>query len=84
MAGNTPGRAPVNVVLPGEPPALTPGAAQVLLRILVKAYEKQEGDACEAPGAAKHLTARWKLHRRLRVTSAGVHRACRATTGGCA
>ena len=28
----------------GESPALTPGAAQVLLRILVKADEKQEGN----------------------------------------
>jgi hypothetical protein len=51
MAGNDPGRAPVHVVLPGEPPALTAGAAQVLLRILVNACEKQEGDAREAPGA---------------------------------
>jgi hypothetical protein len=55
MAGSNPGREPgresVKVVLPGEPPALTPGAAQVLLRILVKAYEKQEGHACEASGA---------------------------------
>ena len=55
MAGSNPGREPgresVKVVLPGEPPALTPGAAQVLLRILVKAWEQQEGDARDAPGA---------------------------------
>jgi hypothetical protein len=55
MAGSNPGREPgresVKVVLPGEPPALTTLAAQALLRILVKAWEKQEGDACEALGA---------------------------------
>ncbi len=50
MAGNNPGRGPVHVVLPGEPPELAAGAAQALLRILAKAYEKQEGDACEASG----------------------------------
>jgi hypothetical protein len=35
------------VVLPDEPPHLTPGAAVPLLRILLKAYEElnDEGDA---------------------------------------
>jgi hypothetical protein len=39
------------VILPGEPPRLTPGAARALLRILLKAYgqlieqENQEGAA---------------------------------------
>jgi hypothetical protein len=31
------------VVLPPEPPELNPEAARVLLRILLKAYEKQFG-----------------------------------------
>jgi hypothetical protein len=34
----------VLVVLPEEPPQLTPGAAGVLLRILLKAAEKQAGE----------------------------------------
>ena len=50
MAGNDSRRQPVTVVLPPEPPRLTPGAARALLRILVKAHEKQiqqqEEDAC--------------------------------------
>jgi hypothetical protein len=42
---------PITVMLPPEPPVLTPGAARALLRLLVKAYEKQAVDeAC--PGAA--------------------------------
>jgi hypothetical protein len=32
------------VVLPDEPPALTPAAARVLLRVLVKARARQEGN----------------------------------------
>jgi hypothetical protein len=37
----------IRVVLPDEPPHLTPGAAVPLLRILLKAYEElnDEGDA---------------------------------------
>lgn len=35
------GRDEITVVLPPEPPELTPEAARVLLRILIKAYEKQ-------------------------------------------
>ena len=31
---------PINVVLPDEPPRLTPGAARALLRLLVKAYDQ--------------------------------------------
>jgi hypothetical protein len=31
------------VILPPEPPELNPEAARVLLRILLKAYEKQFG-----------------------------------------
>src|SRR5450759_3930125 len=34
-------RRPVRVVLPDEPPTLTPAAAQALLRVLLKAYEAQ-------------------------------------------
>ena len=34
----------MTVILSPEPPALTPGAARALLRILVKAYEKQTED----------------------------------------
>ena len=41
MAGGDSRREPVKVVLPPEPPELTPGAARVLLRILVKAAEQQ-------------------------------------------
>jgi hypothetical protein len=81
MAGNNPGREPVNVVLPGEPPALTTGAAQALLRILVKVWEEQEGIHVRHLEHRKHLTARRKLHRRLRVTSAPEYGACRAATG---
>lgn len=46
--GTGPGRAPkrqpsaarVRLVLPAEPPPLTPGAARVLLRIIVKAHAR--------------------------------------------
>ncbi len=34
---------PVRVLLPEEPPELTPAAAKALLRILLKAYADQEG-----------------------------------------
>lgn len=47
MAGSGSRREPVKVVLPPEPPELTPGAARALLRILVKAREQQ----AEATGA---------------------------------
>jgi hypothetical protein len=43
-------RQPIEVVLRDEPPRLTPGAARALLRILVKAAEKQALDG-EQPGA---------------------------------
>ena len=50
MADNDAGRQPIEVVLPPEPPRLTPGAARALLRILVKAAEKQavDGDQSSA------------------------------------
>jgi len=35
------GREEITVVLSSEPPELTPEAARVLPRILIKAYEKQ-------------------------------------------
>jgi hypothetical protein len=41
----------ITVILPPEPPELNPEAAQVLLRILLKAYEKQVGN--HEAGAAK-------------------------------
>lgn len=53
MAANEPERQPINVVLPLEPPNLTPGAARALLRILVKAYEKQAAGEDEAPGMSE-------------------------------
>ena len=46
-------REPIEVVVPDEPPGLTPGAARVLLRILVRAYEQQAGDASEVPVASE-------------------------------
>ena len=51
MAGSDSGREPLNVILPAEPPVVTPAAARALLKILVKAREKQDGKAWEAPGA---------------------------------
>lgn len=41
MARSHPEQPPITVVLPPGPPKLTPGAASVLLRILLKAYEEQ-------------------------------------------
>jgi len=49
MAGSDSRREPVKVVLPPEPPELTPGAARALLKILVKASEQQ----AEASGAVE-------------------------------
>lgn len=34
-------RPPVKVILPEEPPELSPAAARTLLKILMKAYEEQ-------------------------------------------
>jgi hypothetical protein len=48
MAGKAARSQPVTVVLPTELPGLTPGAARVLLRILVKAYERQQAGQREA------------------------------------
>lgn len=42
----------VRVVLPDEPPRLTPGAARALLRILLKAYD-QLADTGDQQGAAE-------------------------------
>jgi hypothetical protein len=52
MADSDARRQPIEVVLPPEPPRLTPGAARALLRILVKAAEKQavDGDQSGALG----------------------------------
>ena len=36
----SPDRTAVRVILPDEPPRLTPGAAQALLRILLKAHDQ--------------------------------------------
>jgi hypothetical protein len=48
---------PITVVLPPEPPELTPGAARALLRILVKAHEKQtEQQEAGAPSSAQPPT----------------------------
>ena len=43
MGKRGPVRDEITVTLPDEPPPLTPGAASVLLRILLKAYEKEFG-----------------------------------------
>ena len=43
MAEPVPKRDEITVILPPEPPELNPEAARVLLRILLKAYEKQFG-----------------------------------------
>jgi len=37
-------RRPVRVVLPDEPPTLTPAAAQALLRVLLKAHAAQSDE----------------------------------------
>jgi hypothetical protein len=43
----------VRVILPDEPPRLTPGAARALLRILIKAHDRL-ADSNDAPqGAAE-------------------------------
>lgn len=39
--GRTPGGERIRVILPPEPPRLTPGAARVLLRILVQAHARR-------------------------------------------
>jgi hypothetical protein len=36
----TPDKEPIRVILPDEPPRLTPGAAAALLRILLKAHDR--------------------------------------------
>jgi hypothetical protein len=49
--GSGPGRMPrhaqdqgdIHVILPAEPPRLTPGAARALLRVLVKAHARLKG-----------------------------------------
>jgi len=43
MAKSGTGRDEITVILPPEPPELNPEAARALLRILLKAYEKQFG-----------------------------------------
>jgi hypothetical protein len=53
MADSDSRREPIKVVLPSEPPELTPGAARALLKILVKAHEKQAGAATEMPVASQ-------------------------------
>jgi hypothetical protein len=58
MAANEPERQPINVVLPPEPPNLTPGAARALLRILVKAYEKQAADEDSSFAVTRRLRRR--------------------------
>ena len=40
----------ISVVLPDEPPRLTPGAAAALLRVLLKAHDQLTGNP---PGAAE-------------------------------
>jgi hypothetical protein len=47
-----PGGDQIRVLLPSEPPRLTPGAARALLRILVKAYARLE-DHDERTGGSK-------------------------------
>ena len=42
MPGKADGSEPVTVILPPEPPRLTPGAARALLQILVKALSVSE------------------------------------------
>ena len=48
MAKPGAGRQEITVILPSEPPELNPEAARVLLKILLKAYEKKFGH--EYPG----------------------------------
>lgn len=58
------------MVLPPEPPELTPGAARALLRILVKAYEQQaeaksgpleDIDHAERQPRTSHTDALWAM-----------------------
>jgi hypothetical protein len=46
------------VILPDEPPRLTPAAARALLRILIKARARQEGDHQVTGNEAGHQAAR--------------------------
>ena len=43
-------RRPVRVILPDEPPALTPAAARALLRILLKAHAAQNDEQTATSG----------------------------------
>lgn len=43
MAKSGPKHDKITVILPPEPPELNPEAARVLLKILLKAYEKEFG-----------------------------------------
>lgn len=45
MAKRKAERDEITVILPPEPPELNPGAARALLRILLKAHEKQFGSS---------------------------------------
>lgn len=56
MADSDSRREPIKVVLPSEPPELTPGAARAPLKILVKAHEKQAG-ATEMPVSSMYRAA---------------------------
>jgi hypothetical protein len=47
----TPDKEPIRVILPDEPPRLTPGAATALLRILLKAHDRL-ADTDHPKGAA--------------------------------
>lgn len=49
MAKPVPEREEITVILPPEPPELNPGAARALLRILLKAYEKEFGHEYPPP-----------------------------------
>ena len=51
MTKPDPERDKITVIMPDEPPQLNPAAARVMLRILLKAYEKQFGH--EYPSAAE-------------------------------
>jgi hypothetical protein len=48
MAEDTSKPGPVTVILPDEPPVLTPEAARTMLRILVKARERQDAEKRDA------------------------------------
>ena len=50
MATDSPKQDRVTVILPPEPPALTPEAARILLRILVEASEKHAADKTHPVG----------------------------------